>query len=92
MPAVVVRACDVEHRGLIDVDPVAPPGNAEVSGSRPLRPTVRIPVHQAERSEAKEADLPLLREDPLADIPNTRTIDLVLKRGVPYDPDDLTIA
>ena len=39
----------------------------------------------------KEADLLLLRDDPLADIRNTRSIDLVVKRGVPYDPDDLTI-
>ena len=34
----------------------------------------------------KEADLLLLRDDPLADIQNTRSIDLVVKRGVPYDP------
>ena len=27
----------------------------------------------------------------LADIRNTRSIDLVIKRGMPYDPDDLTI-
>jgi amidohydrolase family protein len=39
----------------------------------------------------KEADLLLLRDDPLADIRNTRSIDLVVKRGVPYHPDDLTI-
>jgi imidazolonepropionase-like amidohydrolase len=39
----------------------------------------------------KEADLLLLRDDPLGDIRNTRSIDLVVKRGVPYDPDDLII-
>jgi len=39
----------------------------------------------------KEADLLLLRDDPLADIRNTRSIDLVVKRGMPYNPDDLTI-
>jgi imidazolonepropionase-like amidohydrolase len=39
----------------------------------------------------KEADLLLLRDDPLADIRNTRSIDLVVKRGMAYDPDDLTI-
>ena len=39
----------------------------------------------------KEADLLLLRLDPLADIRNTRSIDLVVKRGVPYDPDDLIV-
>ena len=39
----------------------------------------------------KEADLLLLRDDPLADIQNTRSIDLVVKRGMSYDPDDLTI-
>ena len=40
----------------------------------------------------KEADLLLLRADPLADIRNTRSIDLVVKRGVPYDPDGLIVA
>ncbi|UCZ60371.1 amidohydrolase family protein [Mycolicibacterium phocaicum] len=40
----------------------------------------------------KEADLVLLRADPLADIRNTRAIDLVVKRGVPYDPDALRVA
>ena len=35
----------------------------------------------------KEADLLLLRDDPLTDIRNTRAIDLVVKRGVRYDPD-----
>ena len=39
----------------------------------------------------KEADLLLLSDDPLADIRNTRSIDLVVKRGVPYHPDHLTI-
>ena len=39
----------------------------------------------------KEADLLLLAKDPIADIRNTRSIDLVVKRGVPYLPDDLTI-
>jgi imidazolonepropionase-like amidohydrolase len=39
----------------------------------------------------KEADLLLLGDDPLVDIRNTRSIDLVVKRGIPYDPDDLTI-
>jgi imidazolonepropionase-like amidohydrolase len=39
----------------------------------------------------KEADLLLLGDDPLADIRNTRSIDLVVKRGVSYHPDDLTI-
>lgn len=39
----------------------------------------------------READLLLLRGDPLADIRNTRSIALIIKRGVPYDPDDLTI-
>ena len=39
----------------------------------------------------KEADLLLLGADPLADIRNTRSIDLVVKRGVRYEPDDLRI-
>ena len=39
----------------------------------------------------KEADLLLLRDDPLVDIRHTRTIDLVVKRGATYDPNDLTI-
>jgi hypothetical protein len=34
----------------------------------------------------------LLRADPLADIRNTRAIDLVVKRGVLYDPDALRVA
>lgn len=40
----------------------------------------------------KEADLLLLRDDPLDDIRNTRAIDRVVKRGTPYYPDDLSIA
>jgi imidazolonepropionase-like amidohydrolase len=39
----------------------------------------------------KEADLLLLSDNPLADIRNTRSIDLVVKRGVPYDSGDLLI-
>ena len=39
----------------------------------------------------KEADLLLLRADPLIDIRNTRAIDLVVKRGVQHNPDDLRI-
>ncbi|HEU5484276.1 MAG TPA: amidohydrolase family protein [Microlunatus sp.] len=39
----------------------------------------------------KEADLLLLRADPLIDIRNTRSIDLVVKRGSRYNPEDLTI-
>jgi imidazolonepropionase-like amidohydrolase len=40
----------------------------------------------------KEADLLLLRADPLTDIRNTRAIDLVVKRGVRYEPDNLGIS
>jgi len=39
----------------------------------------------------KEADLLLLRADPLTDIRNTRAIDLVVKRGVGYNPEHLRI-
>lgn len=39
----------------------------------------------------KEADLVLLRADPLADIRNTRSIELVVKRGVRYDPGHLRV-
>ena len=39
----------------------------------------------------KEADLLILRESPLADIRNTREIDLVIKRGIVFDPAALTI-
>lgn len=39
----------------------------------------------------KEADLLLLHADPLTDIRNTRSIDLVVKRGVRYNPDSLRI-
>jgi imidazolonepropionase-like amidohydrolase len=40
----------------------------------------------------KEADLLLLRADPLTDIRNTRAIDLIVKRGVRYKPDNLGIS
>jgi len=40
----------------------------------------------------KEADLLLLRADPLIDIRNTRAKDLVVKRGLRYDPDSLRIS
>ena len=39
----------------------------------------------------KEADLLLLHADPLTDIRHTRAIDLVVKRGIPYHPDNLRI-
>lgn len=39
----------------------------------------------------KEADLLLLRANPLLDIRNTRSVDLVVKRGIQYHPDALTI-
>ena len=39
----------------------------------------------------KEADMLLLRANPLADIRNTRAIDLVVKRGAVYHPDELRI-
>ena len=39
----------------------------------------------------KEADLLILRENPLADIRNTRAIDVVIKRGTPFDPAELRV-
>ena len=39
----------------------------------------------------KEADLLVLRADPLEDIRNTREIDLVIKRGQLFDPAALTV-
>ncbi len=39
----------------------------------------------------KEADLLILREDPLDDIRNTRAIDMVIKRGTPFDPAQLRV-
>ena len=39
----------------------------------------------------KEADLVVLQDSPLDDIRNTRHIDLVIKRGVVFDPDELTV-
>ncbi|MDQ4132912.1 MAG: amidohydrolase family protein [Actinomycetota bacterium] len=39
----------------------------------------------------KEADLLILRDSPLDDIRNTRQIDLVIKRGKRFDPDELTV-
>ena len=38
-----------------------------------------------------EADLLLLRADPLRDITNTRAIALVVKRGVCFDPAELVV-
>jgi len=39
----------------------------------------------------KEADLLILRENPIDDIRNTRAIDMVIKRGTPFDPTELRV-
>ena len=39
----------------------------------------------------KEADLLVLRESPLEDIRNTRQVDLVIKRGELFHPDELAV-
>jgi imidazolonepropionase-like amidohydrolase len=39
----------------------------------------------------KEADLLVLRENPLDDIRNTRAIDVVIKRGTRFDPAELRV-
>ena len=39
----------------------------------------------------KEADLLILRENPIDDIRNTRAIDMVIKRGTPFDPTELPV-
>lgn len=39
----------------------------------------------------KEADLLILRENPLDDIRNTRAIDMVIKRGTRFDPAELRV-
>ena len=39
----------------------------------------------------KEADLLILRKSPLEDVRNTREIDLIIKRGRPFHPSDLTV-
>jgi imidazolonepropionase-like amidohydrolase len=44
---------------------------------------------QGSLTPGKRADAVLLTADPLADIRNTRAIELVVKDGVVYRPDDL---
>jgi imidazolonepropionase-like amidohydrolase len=39
----------------------------------------------------KGADLLILRENPVDDIRNTRAIDMVIKRGTPFDPAELRV-
>jgi imidazolonepropionase-like amidohydrolase len=39
----------------------------------------------------KWADLLILRENPVDDIRNTRAIDMVIKRGTPFDPAELRV-
>ena len=39
----------------------------------------------------KEADLLILRENPLEDICNSRAIDMVIKRGTLFDPAELQV-
>jgi hypothetical protein len=39
--------------------------------------------------EGKRADMVVLRDDPLDDIRNTRSIELVIAKGTPYDPAQL---
>lgn len=75
----LVRAGLTPHEALTAATAVA----AEKVGASARLGTIEV---------GKEADLILLRADPLADIRNTRAIDLVVKRGVRYDPDALRVA
>lgn len=74
----LVRAGLTPHEALTAATAVA----AEKVGASARLGTIEV---------GKEADLVLLRANPLADIRNTRSIELVVKRGVRYDPDDLVV-
>jgi imidazolonepropionase-like amidohydrolase len=67
------------------------PGEALVAATAVAASKVGASARLGTVEVGKEADLLLLRDDPLLDIRNSRSIDLVIKRGRPFDPRDLTI-
>jgi imidazolonepropionase-like amidohydrolase len=67
------------------------PAEAITSATSVAAAKVRATNRLGSIEVGKEADLLLLGANPLTDIRNTRHIDLVIKRGVCYPPDELRV-